>query len=181
MNIAYHEGCEGLKPVSKRPLIQAKKTEIFNNVYHNFGFRVDIPSIKSGRSTDGFMARKLFQKHELFASILGLDPSFIKNLSILLSIISSSRKYNPEKIFELSKDVFSFYQTNYSGRVNITPTIHKLLCHSSSFFENSMFPSGVLTEQAVELSHKYTKKFKQLSFSNSRENILREIFNKFLF
>lgn len=179
LKIAYHQNCEGLSRVDKKVAVEAKRKAIFDQIFRAFGFRVDIPSIRNGRSTDGFMARKLFSKHEIFARILELDPSFVKNLSILLAIVSSSKKFDSNKVLGLCKEVFEFFQNSYSSRINITPTIHKLLCHSHQFIERIEFPPGVLTEQSVELSHKYTKKFKKLSFSNKRENILRDTFNRF--
>ena len=180
LRISYYQGCENLNPSDKKLAIESNRKRIFEDVLRCFGFKVDIPSIRNGRSTDGCMSRKLFSKPEEFASILNLDSSFIKDIATLLAIVSSSRKFDPLKVLELCNRVYSFYDSFYSSRVNITPTLHKLLCHLPAFLAHHEFSPGILTEQSVELSHKYTKKFKKLSFTSSRQNVLRDILNRFL-
>ena len=180
LKIAYHKNI----PVDcdksyKKSLVHGRKIEIHDEIYRTFGLNIDMPSIKNGRTTEGNMARKLFTNHLKFAEILDLDKEFIKNIAILLACISCYRAICPAKFLAKSCEVFNYYIENYSAHVNITPTVHKLLSHGHQMFIFSPYPPGILSEQMIELSHKFTKKFKKLSFSNSRKNILRDIFNRF--
>ena len=157
----------------------ARRLLIHQKIKEAFAINIDVPSIKNGRTTDGKMARIVFSQPVKFASILEIDESFISNISCLLACVSSVRKVNTNKYLEVAERVYQFHQKNYDS-VNITPTVHKFLCHGHQLLQNSLFSPGVLSEQVIEFSHKFTKKFKQLSFSNSRQNILRDVFNRFV-
>ena len=165
--------------VSDKIIYEQRKKAIHNKIKEIFSINIDVPSIKNGRTTDGNMARKVFSNHQVFANCLELDPTFIRNISCLLACVSSSRKVDPEKYKNMASNVFQFYSNTYSKYVNITPTVHKFLCHVHQFLNNLAFSSGTLSEQVIEQSHKFTKKYKKLSFSNKRKNILRDIYNRF--
>ena len=179
LKISYSLGSQGLSSSEQKEFLKNRQGIVHQRIVQGFGLNVDVPSIKNGRTTDGNMARKLFSDHIRFAHFLELDQEFISNIACLLACVSSHRKISAVRYLEVSCRVFTFFNENYSCVASITPNIHRLLCHGHQFFTYSNFASGVLSEQALESSHKCTKKYKTLAFSNSRENILRDVFNKF--
>lgn len=131
-----------------------------------------MPSIKSGRSTDGNMCRRLLQNVDKFSKITGLDLLFLKNIKMLLACVCSSQSICSLKFLDMAECIYDFYCKNYAHRANITPTVHRLLNHGHHYFEFFIFPTGVLAEQSIELSHKFFKQFKKHAFCKSRMNIL---------
>ena len=179
LKIAYYKSTSHLSKVEREKVASSRKQTIFEKIKNDLGFRIDMPSIRNGRTTDGNMARILFSKTDYFSSVLDLDSTFIKKLSILLACVSSSRRIMPDKYKSLASEVFDFYSQNYITAQNISPTIHRLLVHGAQYFENLPLPTGVLSEQSVELGHKFTKKFKKLAYMASRQMVLRDVYNRF--
>ena len=93
----------------------------------------------------------------------------------------SSRKTKINKLRPIIDEFHEFYLRNYSSFQNITPTIHKLLHFEeiSEYFNQFELTTGQLSEQLIELTHKYTKHYKKSSFSASRSSINKSIFEKF--
>ena len=85
------------------------------------------------------------------------------------------------KLQPVVDEFFEFYRENYACFQNITPTLHKI-CHLKEIvdhFSQYNLGLGSVSEQTLELAHKFTKSFKKKSFCASRKTINRDVFDKF--
>lgn len=113
--------------------------------------------------------------------MIGVETSFMRNLAIILSCALSSKKINFENLRPVIRQFHEFYIDNYANIQNITPTVHKIM-HLEEIcqflYQFDLTPGG-LSEQTIELAHKFTKKFKKMAFNSSRASINRDIISKF--
>ena len=107
-----------------------------------------------GTSNSGNTARVFFKNWQKSSLILKLCPKLIKNLSIILNNINSNSNVNIDNHFRLCLETFRIYTEKYSGFKTMTPTLHKILCHSTQFMQYVNVNVGSLSEESIESGHK---------------------------
>ena len=102
----------------------------------------------------------------------------------MLRIYNSDRKINTEILDIVCKDTYEYIVIRFPW-ANITPTLHKLLAHSSELIRTCSNSHGlkVFSEEAVEVSNKLIRRYREnlarkMSFSlNTRDIFIRLMCN----
>ena len=122
----------------------------------------------TGSSLTGNLARRFFDQEcmKLLSKVvkkpqLNIIEKLHLNLQVILRIISSKdEKINIEKFSILCIDTYVHILTNFKW-VDLTPTVHKVLAHSSELISNNMCMGvGHLSEEGLEACHKIIRRFR---------------------
>lgn len=154
-----------------------RKAKIQEILWDELGLKEDKPKPGgSGSTNDGNTARRTFQKPELFAECLGLNPTLIRNFSTILIAISCHLPIDPEKFEELCDSTNDLYVQHYPWYYRCA-TLHIILMHGGDIIKTSALPVGMLPEEASESRNKDYKNFRRShSRQFSREATLEDVF-----
>lgn len=126
-------------------------------IWDKLHVRVDQVKPGFGTSNTGNVARKCFDQPELFAEALGLDPQFVKNISIILKLFRSEQLLDLDKVEEFCRDVYWQHYDLYDW-TKMSPKVHKFLRHSCEILrEFPEIPPAYLAEDAGEFMHGFYK------------------------
>ncbi|KAI6648997.1 hypothetical protein LOD99_6880 [Oopsacas minuta] len=131
------------------------------------GMKIDQPSSDGGTTSTGNVARNCFlDKNQFLYWVCSLIPTeyhenikvIHTNLSVCLRIYNSDREINTERLDILCKDTYEYIVIRFPW-ANISPTLHKLLAHSSELIRtcNNSHGLKVFSEEAVEVSNKLVR------------------------
>ena len=157
------------------------------------GMNIDQPSSGGGTTSTGNIARLCFMdKNQFLFWVNSLIPFEFHeplkiihtNLSVVLRIYNSDREINTERLDILCKETYEYIVINFSW-ANITPSLHKLLSHSSELIRTCNNSHGLkdFSEEAVEVCNKLIRKYREhlsrkFSFSqNTRDIFIRLLCN----
>lgn len=110
-----------------------------------------------GNSTTGNVCRRLFDSHEKLAEILGLEKELVKNFSIILKALSCMQPLDSVKFKAFCRKTADFWIDNYPEH-KMTPSVHKVLAHSTEIMHNLSLPIAYFSEEAAEASNKIHRK-----------------------
>lgn len=138
---------------------------------------IDKPLVGYGSTNDGNTARRFFQHFETTSAITGIDKDLLQKVNILLMAINSKHKVNPDKFDKYCRDILTLLFNLYSWK-EMTPTVHKVLCHGKIIIQHNILPLGELTEEPQESRNKDFKHVQQFSSRKcSRKSQNEDIFN----
>lgn len=157
--------------VKERKLIIQEKFEI------KIGLIVDVPKPDFGNTNDGNTSRRFFANTDLAAEITDLDP-LIYRFKVILETICNGYKIHIKKFAEYTMDTAKLYVQLYPW-YPMTPTMYKILMHSSIVVENALLPIGQLSEEVAETRNKHFHLYRQ-SYARkfSRESCNLDVLNR---
>ncbi|KAI6659669.1 hypothetical protein LOD99_14592 [Oopsacas minuta] len=157
------------------------------------GMKIDQTSSDGGTTSTGNDARYCFlDKNQFLYWVCSLIPTehhenikvIHTNLSVCLRIYNNDREMNTERLDILCKDTYEYIVIRFPW-ANISPTLHKLLAHSSELIRtcNNSHGLKVFSEEAVEVSNKLVRRYREhlarkMSLSlNTRDIFIRLMCN----
>ena len=191
MLLIYHlqAGKSIWSPTSKA--IESSKKFCTEFLFEKTGLRIDQPSSDGGTSSTGNIARQCFlNKNEFIFYVSSLIPNEYRNniaiiqnnLSAILRIYNSHCEVHTEKLDSLCKDTYELILTAFPW-ANITPSLHKLLAHSTELIRDCNDGYGLkeYSEEAVEACNKLIRRFREhLSRKNSFTSNIKDVFTRLL-
>lgn len=109
-----------------------------------------------------------------------MNEELITRFSNILKAVSSGYEINAVTFGTYCKETATLYIKMYPWYY-MPPTIHKLLIHGSSIVKETILPIGLLSEEALEATHKYVRKFREHhTRKNSRLNTNEDLFKRLL-
>ena len=187
MTLVYHlhSGSTKWSPTSAKVRNSLKFVREF--LREKTGLKIDQPSSDGGTTSTGNIARECFNnKNNIIHWISTLitadlrDPitKILHNLSAILRSFSSSREINTDTHELLCRETYEFILLKFPF-ANITPSLHKLLAHSTELIRdcNNGFGMKEFSEEAVESCNKLIRKYREhLSRKNSFSLNTKDIF-----
>lgn len=153
-----------------------EKQRIQEEFKQQTGLNIDKPLVGYGSTNDGNTARRFFNNFETTSEITGLDKELLRQVNIILIAINSKHKINTDKFGDYCAEVSRKLLTLYPWK-DMTPTVHKVLCHGKIIMENSILPLGELTEEPQESRNRDFKHVHQFgSRKCSRQSQNEDIF-----
>ena len=160
MTLVYHlhSGSNKWSPTSAKEKNSLKFVRDF--LQEKTGLKIDQPSSDGGTTSTGNLARECFSnKNNFIHWITTLVPAdfhdsltkIINNLSAILRSFSSSREIITDTQGLLCQETYEFIIVKFPW-VNITPSLHKLLAHSTELIRDCISGFGMkeFSEEAVE-------------------------------
>lgn len=155
LHIAYKQSIKTWRKTGKEMSDQVdEKIRIIQDRFKKeMGLIVDRVKTGYGTSNDGNTARRFFSNVELSAEITGVDKTLINNFSIILRTLSCGRNINIPNFENLLKETALLYFRLYPWYY-MPATVHKILIHGIDYVKYFTIPIGMLSEEAIESSHK---------------------------
>lgn len=144
---------------------ESEKKRIQEQFKIQTGLVIDKPLPSGGSTNDGNTSRRFFRDFEVTSAITGLDKELLRKVNIVLMALNSKHKVNGTKFGKYADDISKTLITLYPWR-DITPTVHKVLCHGQIIIESHILPLGELTEEAQEARN---RDFKHVHLFSSRK------------
>ena len=149
-------------------------------------YHIDLPSCDGGTSSTGNVARDCFNNKRDFlkwvTSTIGPEntekiQTIHTNLGAILRVYNSSHKLDVCKLDSLCKDTYIYIVNNFPW-VSITPSLHKLLAHSTELVSsNHGYGLKLYSEECIEALNKYVRSFRdKLARKTSFEDNVTDIF-----
>lgn len=149
-----------VRDAEDKQMLALKKAEIQNQFKNQLGLIVDQPKQGFGNTNDGNTARRFFKHYSVSATITGLDETIIRRFGIILQVLSSGYEIDIPKFEKYVSDTKIQYVDRYSW-YEMTPTVHKILEHSSLIIQHHLVPIGQLSEEAQEARNKDCRRFRE--------------------
>lgn len=144
------------------------------------GLNIDKPLASSGNTNDGNTARRFFRDFETTSKITGIDKELLRKVNIILMAVNSKHKVNSSKFGIYAEEITQLLVSLYAWK-EMTPTVHKVLCHGKIIIESNILPLGELTEEAQEARNRDFKHAQLFSSRKcSRQSQNEDIFNNLL-
>ena len=164
-------------------------------------YYIDLPSCDGGTSSTGNVARDCFNNKRDFlkwvtSTINPEDKEKVQtihtNLGAILRVYNSSHKLDVCKLDSICKETYMYIVNNFPW-VSITPSLHKLLAHSTELISSFNHGSSstqrnglsstqrnglkLYSEECIEPLNKYVRSFRdKLARKTSFEHNVRDIF-----
>lgn len=168
------------KTDTEKQLEKERKQEIQTRFRNETGLLIDMPKANFGNTNDGNTSRRFFEDPKLASEITGIDFDLIYRIKVILEVISSGYKVDPEKYDIYAKETARLYVNLYPWHP-MTPTMHKILIHGSVIIKNALLPIGQLTEEAAEARNKHFRSYRQdFARKFSRESCNKDVFHRLL-
>ena len=119
-----------------------------------------------GKSTTGQNVKRAMQDPELTAAILDLETKFVNEVNNIAKFLNSLEPVSKQDWYNSVDYVFEHYNQNFSRFANLSPSVHKIICHGWQMIERLSKPPGFYSEQSQE---KLNKKFRDIRDNNSRK------------
>lgn len=148
------------RTAEEKMVVKKTKEKIQKKYREKTGLVIDMPKAGFGNSNTGNTSRRFFADPDLAAEITGINKEFIIKLKVILEAMSSGHKINAEKFGDYCKDTAKMYVELY-GWHPMTPTLHKILVHSSTIIKYALLPIGQLSEEAAEARNKHYRSYRQ--------------------
>lgn len=167
------------KPDDKN-IVSERKYKIQAQFKEEMGLLVDKVKTGYGTSNDGNTARRFFNNIEMSSKITEIDPTLIRNFSYILKTLSSGDEINVNNFDQLLRDTWYLYIENYAWYY-MPATVHKILVHGVEFIKHSKIPVGMLSEEAIEATHKVFRKTRlNHTRKNSRESTNKDLIERMI-
>lgn len=158
----------------------SEKRRIQEEFKKRMGLNIDKPLTGYGSTNDGNTARRFFKHFETTSEITGISMDLLQKVNIILMAINSKHKVNATKFGEYSTKVSKLLLELYPWK-EMTPTVHKILCHGKVIIEHNILPLGELTEEPQESRNRDFKHIHQFSSRKcSRQSQNEDIFNNLI-
>lgn len=135
---------------------EERKKVIQDQFKDQLNLLIDIPLSGGGTSNNGNTARKFFREHAITSEITDVPEELIERYHTIISVLCGSKLLDPVKLREYNTETANLLRTTYPNK-NFTPTIHKILYHSTEvveYFNQFNIPEGMMSEEPLEASHK---------------------------
>ena len=154
-------------------------------------YHIDLPSCDGETSSTGNVAPDCFNdKRDFFkwaTSSISPDKKekfsvIHTNLGDILRVYKSSRKLDICKLESICRDTYTFIIQSFPW-VSITPSLHKLLAHSTELIANLNDGCGLklYSEECIESLNKYIRHYRDhLARKTSFENNVNDVFVRLL-
>ena len=156
---------------------------------------IDKPTSQGGTTTTGNVVRRCMvrdddSKKDFLYWILTVLPcehhiviqTLYNNLGAILSIYNCGQKVNTEELDYLCKETYEIILEKFPF-ANISPTLHKILAHSSDLIEIYNHGRGLkdFSEEGLESCNKYISRFRiRLARKTTFEDNFRDIFARLI-
>jgi len=179
LHLAYKKGLLTWRVPKEK--LKTKKLEILKNLERAFAIKFDRPkSGGPGNTTTGKLCRRAFKKPDLLAKELNIEAEIVKNLRILLVLLNSLERIRIEKYGQLCLETQKLIIQKHP-KCKISPTVHRVLCHSKYVIENLPLPPGYFSEEGPEARNKFTREyFITHARKSSRIATLEDVFTRSL-
>ena len=141
-------------------ILKDRQASIRLALKEQLGLRLNEPLPGGGNSNDGNTARRFFSEVDAVAEITGLNKNILFRFGILLTVVNSNREIDIEAFEAFARETHEIYRELYDWYV-LSPTVHKLLLHSSNIMRTAALPLGMLSEEAQETRNKCIRKFRE--------------------
>ena len=179
----------GNEATARYQRLMTAKTKVQNEVKDFLGKTPDAVdgTGHTGTSTTGPLAKRFFDddcREVLDILLNGQQLNIVKklhlNLNVILRTISSKDKQiDVEKFGNLCTDTYIDILTHFKW-VNLTPTLHKILAHSTEIIKNNAcIGVGHLSEEGLEACHKIIRRFRtSWTLQSSDDANLKDLIKK---
>lgn len=162
------------------PEIKKQKEIVLQKLKKIMHISPDRPKQGFGSTTDGNTARRFFSNPSAAAKATGIDHDIIKMFGVILFVLSSGHEVNVEHFESYCKTSLLCYKKLYSW-YPLTPTVHKVLEHSSAVLKHFLLPMGQLSEEAQEARNKDIRNYREFfSRKSSRRLNINDLFCRLL-
>jgi len=135
----------------------SRKAYIQNQFWEMLSLRVSQPKPGGyGNTNTGNTARRAFKDVDVLSKITGLKSELLYKLKIILIVINSKHDINDQKFEKYALQTALLYIDAYPW-YPMTATLHKILVHGADIIRTSIFPIGMLGEEASEATNKFYK------------------------
>ena len=109
-----------------------------------------------GSSNNGNTARHFFKKDPaISAEILKIDVAVLHLFGDLLDMFNNPDSKPSSQLFETkARELFSMLTSPPLGKVPLSQSVHRFLCHGHLFIDRFELPIGALSESALEARNK---------------------------
>lgn len=165
---------------SDKEKIKCVKEHIQKEFREKLALLVDIPKAGFGNTNDGNTSRRFFNCPEEAATITGIELPLIQKFKTILEVLSSGFEIDLTNFSKFTMDTAKDYVELYPWQP-MSPTVHKILIHSTSVIANALLPIWQLSEEAAEARNKHFREYRQ-SFSRkfSRTACNEDVLNRLL-
>ncbi|KAG5681197.1 hypothetical protein PVAND_010654 [Polypedilum vanderplanki] len=166
---------------NQKKLVEARRNEIITKLKDEFGIIFEQPRTGgAGTTTNGNACRKVFAEPEKLNEILNLDLELVNNISIIVSLLHQLEDIDVEKFEKLCTNTHQkfFGPGGIYHWYLLSPTVHKILAHSTQIMAVLPMAPGYFSEESLEAHHKIYKQFR-LHFAR-KESRLANIKDVFL-
>ena len=171
--------------------IRRAKENVRATIYEQTGIRVDEPDPvgKGGTSTTGPVSKRLLHDIPIRQALIECVPEkgdsranieiIVKNISVILRLVSSSELVNSDKLDVLCKDTSRLFLQQFPS-FKFTPSVHQVLAHSAELIAaNKNRGLGTLSEEPLEHNNKNIRRYReQLSRKTTQEDNLTDVFHR---
>lgn len=158
----------------------SEKNRIQEEFKTQTGLNIDKPLPNCGSTNDGNTARRFFRDYETTSQITGINMELLRRVNIILMAVNSKQNINGSKFGVYAEEISKLLVTLYPWK-DMTPTVHKVLCHGKIIIESNILPLGELTEEAQEARNRDFKHVQLFSSRKcSRQSQNEDIFNYLL-
>ena len=146
-------------------------------------FRV---KVNFGTSNTGNCCRIIMNNAKTTAEILKLPIEMIQGFQDLLNMIADPQNIpDIQNYEEIARKLFRMLTSEFYGQVNMTPTVHRLIVHGSTYIKHykDLFskPIGAFSESSIESRNKDNKIYRsQHAFQGSLSKNIRDIGTRLL-
>ena len=151
-------------PKAKKAAVKVQYQIIKNELFEKCRIYIDRVS-PNGVGTNGNESRKFYDPKNLktVAEILGFDLDLLEDVSVLYHVINSKHPIYVKRFDEFTEQLHGKLMDLAGSWSNLTPTFHKILCHTSCYQRiitkvlGPKYSSGLLGEESQETSNKLAK------------------------
>lgn len=160
-----------------KTIMKSEKIKIQSKIKEELHILVDMPKDGgAGNTTTGNICRRAFNQPQVLAQILNLNVQLVENISIILSVLNYQEQINNVEFKKLCDNTFNLYIDNYDW-YPMTPSLHKILVHSTDVILTLPLPPAMFSEEGAEACNKIIKHDRLYhARKNSRTNNIRDIF-----
>jgi hypothetical protein len=136
-----------------------------------------------GSSNNGNTAGQFFTKDPaISAQILKIDVAVLHLFAELLNMFNNPDSKPNSQLFETrARELFSMLTSPPLGKVSLTQSVHRFLCHRHLFINRFELPIGALSESALEARNKDNRGARRShARKTSMKDNVHDIFNHLL-
>ena len=161
-------------------------------LWEKLNVRIDFPTSQGGKTSTGSVVRASFQRmnddnKDFSYWISALIPCeyhqsltvIYTNLVVILLIFNSDERIGNEKFTTLCRDTYELIIQTFPW-VSITPTLHKVLAHSTQLIEehNEWRSQKCFQEDCLDACHRHIQRYREpLARKLSYEAYMRDVYS----
>ena len=161
----------------EKQAIEENKARVKNEIKTKIGVFVSKIEQGRGNSNTGSVSRKCFKNYKLLAEATGLSVELLRRFYVMLTVINSGFKLNPETFKVYAEETSALLKREYEW-YHIPPAVHSMLVHTIEVQEILPFTLGESSEEAIEAANKRKRYVREYhTRKNSRENCILDLFH----